>query len=77
MNKQHWQDQLLEQHFTEGEETPPPLPQVFSDVKRVKGGYKVFVKSKWTFYAASCLNEEEVADLETWLEEEKPVRKAA
>lgn len=52
---------------------PPSLPQVFSDVKRVKGGYKVFNEVKWTFYAASCLNEAEIADLEEWLEEVAPV----
>lgn len=74
--KQQWQDQLLEKQFTP-EEAPPPLPQVFSDVKRVRGGFQVFSKGKWTFYATSCLSEEEIGNLESWLIELKPVRKAA
>lgn len=59
------------------EPAPLPLPQVFSDVKRVRGGYKVF-SDKWTFYATSCLKEEEVEELEDWLLlETEPERKAA
>lgn len=49
---------------------PPPLPQIFSDVKRVKGGYKVFT-DKWTFYATACLTPAQVSDLEDMLEEVK------
>jgi hypothetical protein len=76
MTTAHWQDKLIENHFTQ-DEAPPPLPQMFSDVKRVKGGFKVFSKGKWTFCAASCLNETEVSELEDWLEECKPGKKAA
>ena len=72
MNKQ---DQLLENHFTQL--PPPPLPHTFSDVRRVKGGYRVFSKGKWTFYARTCLSEAEVSDLEDWLIELQPTRKAA
>lgn len=74
ITKQQWQDALLENHFTK---EPPPLPQVFSDVRRVKGGYKVFSKGKWTFYASSCLSEAEVSDLEEWLDDPVPVKRAA
>ncbi len=49
------------------EEAPPPLPQVFSDVRRAYKGYRVYSEAGWKFYASDCLSEEEVGDLEDWL----------
>lgn len=70
--------QLADNQPTIAQQLPTTtLPQVFSDVKRAYKGFRVFAEGKWTFYATSCLSSEEVADLEEWLDDPTPVRKAA
>lgn len=48
------------------------LPLLIDDVKRSHGGYRVFAGQKWTFYAASCLSEEQVQRFEWLLDEYGP-----
>lgn len=52
------------------------LPQVISDVKRAYKGYRVLSNGGWKFYAAECLDEAQVDELNDWLEEVRPVKKA-
>lgn len=53
------------------------LPQVIDDVKRAYKGYRILSGGGWKFYAAECLDEAQVGELEEWLVEMQPVKKAA
>jgi hypothetical protein len=64
--------------ITQSQASPTqPLPTVIANVRRVKGGYSVYNGKKWTFYARTCLSEADVNELEDWLVELEPTRKAA
>lgn len=54
------------------------LPQIISDVKRAYRGYRIHSEAGgWKFYAAECLSEAQVSDLEDWLIDREPDRKRA
>jgi hypothetical protein len=65
--------------LTDNQQTiPQQLPTVISDVKRAYRGYRILSEAAgWKFYASDCLSDQQVSDLEEWLDELQPTRKAA
>lgn len=53
------------------------LPQIIRDVKRAYKGYRVLSEEGWKFYASDCLSETEIEELQEWLIELQPGKKAA